>query len=72
MFSHDYYEIREISIKDQAGTSYAGTDANKAVCEKALITAKAKGSWILYRSRGVRHDCGTVLNEATTVMGYRV
>ena len=32
MFSHDYYEIREISIKDQAGTSCAGTDANKAVC----------------------------------------
>ena len=31
MFSHDYYEIREISIKDQAGTSCAGTDANKAV-----------------------------------------
>ena len=22
--------------------------------------------------RGVRHDCGTALNEATTVMGYRV
>ena len=37
MFSHDYYEIREISIKDQAGTSCAGTDANKAV--STLITA---------------------------------
>ena len=23
-------------------------------------------------SRGVRHDCGTALNEATTIMGYRV
>ena len=36
MFSHDYYEIREISIKDQAGTSCAGTDANKAVSVRQL------------------------------------
>ena len=45
------------------------------VCVKALTIAK--GFWnidkhLLYSCRGVRHDCGTALNEATTVMGYRV
>ena len=45
------------------------------VCVKALTIAK--GFWnidkhLLYSCRGVRHDCGTALNEATTVMGYLV
>ena len=26
----------------------------------------------ILRGRGVRHDCGTALNEATTIMGYWV
>ena len=29
-------------------------------------------SMVLYVCRGVRHDCGTTLNEATTIMGYWV
>ena len=28
--------------------------------------------FFVYLSRGVRHDCGTALNEATTIMGYWV
>ena len=45
------------------------------VCVKALTIAK--GFWkidkhLLYSCRGVQHDCGTALNEATAVMGYRV
>ena len=25
-----------------------------------------------FTTRGARHDCGTALNEATTIMGHRV
>ena len=45
------------------------------VCETLGVTGIIL-NWFpvscLYSSREVRHDCGTALNEATTIMGYRV
>ena len=65
---------RDKDFKCEVDTSpRTGGGVCVCVCVKALTIAK--GFWkidkhLLYSCRGVRHDCGTALNEATTVMGY--
>ena len=61
--------------RDQGFKCEVDTFPKGGLCVKALTIAK--GFWnidkhLLYSCRGVRYDCGTALNEATTVMGYRV
>ena len=41
------------------------------VCVNHLNRCKTS-NFPVFKGRGVRHDCGTALNEATTIMGYWV
>ena len=43
-----------------------------SVCEPSEDVKLLILLFSILRGRGVRHDCGTALNEATTIMGYWV